>query len=103
MYVIWHAYEFTAHDVVEMIFQFIEPIRNHLPRLIHPHFTIHNIPEHTHPFMRTYGDKIRPRLGVIVFVHIPLKVGHRFRFKLCQWFRSKVGHPLERCDAGVCF
>jgi hypothetical protein len=34
MYVIWHVYEFITHDVFEMVFQFIEPIRNHPSRII---------------------------------------------------------------------
>ena len=34
-------------------------------------------------------------------LRIPVKLGHRFRFKVDHSFWSKVDHPSERSDAGV--
>ncbi|MGB4292114.1 MAG: hypothetical protein WBJ37_04425 [Bacteroidales bacterium] len=39
---------------------------NHSPRIVQHHFPIHNIPEQTFTVMGANGNKIRPRLGIIV-------------------------------------
>ena len=110
MNMIGHDHAFIHFYIGEMDQDIIPTFLDHPPRIIQPHFPIHDFAEQTFPILGADGDEIRPVLGIIVsmqtdrttFLGRRINKGHRCCVSRMKWWgsnRQRV-HRIARFDGG---
>ena len=66
VHVVGHDHKRIQFKVRVMVGQIVPCPDNDLPKWIHPHLALHHLAKQTFATLRANGDKIRPRLTIIV-------------------------------------
>jgi len=122
VHVVGHDHKRIQFNVRVMVGQIVPCPDNDLPKWIHPHLALHHLAKQTFATLRANGDKIRPRLGIIVslqtdaaavvfirvvrhgsdFVYVQPNRDRAHRDRLAQWRRRyhRGDHSCWNCGDG---